>query len=146
MNMVKRVGETALLICAAIALPCIVLGLARVDQSRLISAEQAAQLSAQLTQCTQQLNQERLARQKADAAIDHADYFLWEVHTLVGLPRQDPRSRQYDEGLLPALCEKLGDHSVLRLGATLNAYSLWSDVTGQQKLGCRYVKKKEGSP
>lgn len=68
------------------------------------------------------------------------EYVLWEVHEVsIRHNARDPRQ----DGELPALCHSIGDASALRLEAELASYSLWTDGRGVQKLGCRWVKRKE---
>lgn len=64
-----------------------------------------------------------------------AEYVLWEVHAL-GHGAEWPGTKQIE-----TLCERLGDHSVLKTGTELVGFSYWGDVQGDPKIGCRYVKR-----
>lgn len=96
-------------------------------------------IDGELLQCRSALTRTLREKLAAENAVKNVDYFLWEVHE-VNI-QHDPRDPRQDSQL-PALCAQLGDHSVLGSGTELGAYSLWSDATGHQKLGCRYTRRK----
>jgi hypothetical protein len=67
--------------------------------------------------------------------LGSTEYVLWEVHAL-GPGAEWPGTKQME-----VLCERLGDHSVLKTGTELVGYSYWGDVLGNPKIGCRYAKR-----
>lgn len=71
--------------------------------------------------------------QQQEQRLRDVESIVWEVHTLPQMP----------SGNIDALCNSIGDHSVLRTDNQLHGYSVWTNGRGEVKLACRYLRPKE---
>jgi hypothetical protein len=109
----------------------ILFGLQRASERRLKNELEVA--ATKLDGCRREIAVEHARGDAFRDMLGSTEYVLWEVHAL-GHGAKWPGTEQTE-----ALCEQLGDHSVLKVGTELAGYSYWADVKGDPKIGCRYV-------
>lgn len=134
-----KLGEIVLSLFAAAVVVTSALALNSVEKDVGKARAHTQDMQVGMATCERELTREKSRADAAESLVQHAEYYLWEVHAL----DRDPRTSLGDDTTLEHTCETIGDRSVLRDNTELHGYSLWNDATGHLKLGCRFVRRKE---